>query len=62
MWLVHGYASRCRRTFDGTGALAFVYHGPRTPTTMAVEMSLWFDIAIQDPALIREHLRHRLQA
>jgi len=58
MWLVHGYASRCRRTFDGTGALAFVCHGPRTPTTLALEMSLWFDLALQDPALIRDHLRH----
>ena len=59
MWIVHGYASRCRRAFDGTGALVFALHGPRTPTTLALEMSLWFDLALQDPALIREHLRHR---
>jgi hypothetical protein len=59
MWLVRDYASRCRRTFDGTGALVFLYNGPRTPTTLALEMSLWFDLALQDRALIRDHLRHR---
>ena len=59
MWLVHSYASPCRRTFDGTGALAFLYNGPKTPTTLDLEMSLWFDLALQDPALIRDYLRHR---
>ena len=59
MWLVHGYASRCRRTFDGTGTLVFAYDGPRTLTTMALEMSLWFDLALQDPSMIRDHLRLR---
>lgn len=58
-WLVHSYASRCRRTFDGIDALGSLYNGPNTPTTLALEMSLWFDLALQDPALIRDHHRNR---
>jgi hypothetical protein len=59
IWLVRGFASICRTVFDATGALALLYSGPRTPTTLARQMSLRFDLALQDPSLIRDHLRHR---
>ena len=58
-WLLRTFASRCRRTHDGTGALAFACTGSRGPSTLAWAMSLWFDLALQEPRLIRERVRRR---
>ncbi len=40
VWLLRSFASRCRRTYDGTGALVFGYCGARTLTTLACALSL----------------------
>lgn len=58
-WLVRSFASHCRRTHDATGALAFACTGPRMPSTLAVTMSVSFDLALRDPRLIRERIRRR---
>ena len=58
--LLRELASRCRRTHDGTGVLLFTCTGPRTPTPLAGVLALCFDLMLQDPALIRAHLRRRL--
>lgn len=58
-WLVRSFASHCRRTYDATGALAFTCTGPRMPSTLAVTMSVSFDLALRDPRLIRERVRRR---
>jgi len=58
-WLLRTFAGRCRRTHDGTGALAFTCTSPRAPSTLAWSMSLSFDLALQDAALIRERVRRR---
>jgi hypothetical protein len=57
--LVREFASRCRRSYDGTGVLVFTYSGARTSTTLATVMSLHFDVAFHDAKLIRDHVRHR---
>jgi len=57
--LVRSFASHCRRTYDATGALAFTCTGPRMPSTLAVTMSMSFDLALRDPRLIRERVRRR---
>ena len=53
-WLLRTFASRCRRTHDGTGALAFACTGSQGPSTLARAMSLSFDLVLQEPRLIRE--------
>ncbi len=58
-WLVRSFASHCRRTYDATGVLAFTCTGPRMPSTLAVTMSVSFDLALRDPRLIRERVRRR---
>jgi hypothetical protein len=58
--LLRELASRCRRTHEGTGVLLFTCTGPRTPTPLAGVLALCFDLMLQDPALIRAHLRRRL--
>ena len=58
-WVLREFASRCRRTYDGTGVLAFTCAGPRTPSTLAQALSLWFDLALHDPRLVRERARSR---
>lgn len=58
-WLLRTFASRCRRTHDGTGALAFACTGSHGPTTLAWAMSLSFDLALQEPRLIRERVWRR---
>lgn len=58
-WLLREYASRCRRTYRGTGVLAFTCTGPRTPTQLAQALSLWFDLPLEDSRLIREDVRRR---
>jgi hypothetical protein len=57
--LMRSFASRCRRTRDGTGALAFACTGSRAPSTLAWAMCLEFDLALQEPALIRERVLRR---
>lgn len=59
VWQMRGFASRCRRTYGGTGALVFTYCGPRTPTTLARDLALRFDVALFDARLIRDHVRYR---
>jgi len=58
-WVLREFASCCRRTYDRTGVLAFTCAGPRTPTTLARTLSLWFDLALEDRGLIRERVRSR---
>ena len=58
-WLLRSFASHCRRTHDSTGAFALTCTGPRTPSTLAVTMSVSFDLALRDPRLIRERVRRR---
>ncbi len=58
-WVLREFASHCRRTYDGTGVLAFTCVGPRTPSTLAWALSLWFDLALHDPGLVRERARSR---
>jgi len=58
-WILRSFASRCRETYNGTGAIIFTYAGARTPTTLAWALSLGFNLALQDPKLIRQHVRHR---
>ena len=59
VWLLRSFASRCRRTYNDTGALVFTYNGPRTATTLDWALSLGFDLTLQDPKLIRYHVRNR---
>jgi hypothetical protein len=58
-WLLRAFASQCRRTYDATGVFALTCTGPRMPSTLAVTMSLSFDLALRDPRLIRERVRRR---
>ena len=58
-WLLRTFASRCRRTHDGTGALAFACTGSHGPSTLARAMSLSFDLVLQEPRLIRERVHRR---
>lgn len=58
-WLLGSFASHCRRTHDGTGALAFTCTGARMPSTLAMSMAFSFDLALRDPKLIRERVRRR---
>ena len=58
-WLLRAFASQCRRTYTATGAFALTGTGPRMPSTLAVTMSLSFDLALRDPRLIRERVRRR---
>lgn len=58
-WTLRSFASRCRRTYDGTGALEFVYHGRRDLSTLARSLCIGFDLALRDPELIRNRVRHR---
>ncbi len=58
-WLLRTVASRCRRTHDATGALAFTGTGSRAPSTLARAMSLSFALALEDPALIQDRVRRR---
>ncbi|MBI5525184.1 MAG: hypothetical protein HY897_02540 [Deltaproteobacteria bacterium] len=58
-WLMRSFASHCRRTHDATGAFALTCTGPRMPSTLAVTMSVSFDLALRDPRLIRERVRRR---
>ncbi|MDI7267883.1 MAG: hypothetical protein QME96_07805 [Myxococcota bacterium] len=57
--LLRTFVSRCRSTHDATGALAFACTGSRPPSTLAWSMSLEFDLALLDPALIRDRVRRR---
>lgn len=59
--LLRELASRCRRSHEGTGILLFTCTGPRTATPLAGVLALCFDLMLQDPALIRAHLRRRLR-
>ena len=56
-WLLRAFASRCRSVYKGTEVLLFTYTGARTATTLVWALSLWFDLALQDPRLIRHHVR-----
>ncbi|HEY3351708.1 MAG TPA: hypothetical protein VGQ83_00535, partial [Polyangia bacterium] len=56
-WTLRSFASRCRRTYDGTGALEFVYHGPRDLTTLARSLCLDFDLALCHPELMGHRIR-----
>ena len=58
-WLVREFASSCRRTFNGTGALAFLYYDDKSFTILALSMALMFDLALQDSRFIRDHIRWR---
>jgi hypothetical protein len=58
-WTLRLFASRCRRTFDGTGALEFIYHGRRDLTTLARSLCIDFDLALCHPELIRRRIRQR---
>lgn len=58
-WLLRSLASHCRRMHDATGAFALTCTGPRMPSTLAVTMSVSFDLALRDPRLIRERVRRR---
>jgi len=58
-WVLHEFASGCRRAYDTTGALPFTYVGPRTPTTLARAYSLCFDLALQGSGLVRKRVRDR---
>jgi hypothetical protein len=58
-WLLRAFASRCRSVYKGTEVLLFTYTGARTATTLVWALSLWFDLALQDPRLIRHHVRSR---
>ena len=46
-------------THDAMGVLAFTCTGPRMPSTLALTMSISFDLALRDPRLIRERVRRR---
>lgn len=59
VWLLRSFARRCRSTYNHTGALVFTYSGARTATTLDWALSLGFDLALQDPKLIRDHVRNR---
>ncbi len=56
-WLLRSFASRCRGTYNDTGEIVFTYIGARTSTTLAWALSLGFDLTLQDPKLIRQHVR-----
>jgi hypothetical protein len=58
-WLLRSFAGQSRRTYDATGAFALTCTGLRMPSTLAVTMSLSFDLALWDPRLIRERVRRR---
>ena len=58
-WLVRSFASHCRRTHDATGAFAVTCTGRRMPSTLALTMSVSFDLALRDLRLIRERVRRR---
>ena len=58
-WLVREFASHCRRIHARSHVLAFTYTGPRTATLLARQLSQFFDLALQDAELIREHVRRR---
>ena len=58
-WLMRSFASRCRRTHDATGALAFTCTGARAPSTLAWAMALSFDLALEGPAMIHPRVRRR---
>jgi hypothetical protein len=59
VWLLRSFASRSRTIYNGTGALGFTYSGSRTATTLSWALSLGFDLALQDPQLIRRHVLSR---
>lgn len=58
-WLMRSFASRCRSTYDATGALAFMYSSPQMPNTLVSTMCVSFDLALHDPRLMSERVRHR---
>jgi hypothetical protein len=58
-WLVRSFASHCRRTHDATGAFALACTGRRMPSTLALTMSVSFDLALRDLRLIRARVRRR---
>lgn len=58
-WLMRSIASRGRRTHDLTGALTLTSRGPRAPGALEAAIHLGFDLALSDPALIRERVLRR---
>ena len=59
IWLVRSFVSRCRRVHDVTGAFDPLFTSPRMPSTLDMNLSLSFDLALRDPRLISERVRRR---